>query len=218
MNAVIYYSNTGECERIARYLAQDLGYPLRDLMQLTAFDFENMVIIFPVYSQNIPAVILPLFQKLRAKHVVVLAAYGKMAHGNVLQECQRKFHWPIAAAAYLPTKHSYLPDDAPFSQFSQLDFVREALACPGIISIPQQQKNLFSNFLPGPRARLGIKLIKEKNCTHCGLCSTLCQNKKCLRCLKCVQLCPQGALGFRRSFFMDLYLRKPKRSLLIIYR
>ncbi len=218
MNAVIYYSNAGECQRIAQHLANSLAYPLWDILQLENQDFEKLVIVFPVYSQNIPPMLLPIFRRLRAKQVVLLAAYGKMATGNVLQACQKKFHWPIVAAAYIPTKHCYLPSDMPFSQFSRLDFVRDALESPRLISIPRRFQNPLANFLPGTRARLGVRLVKGKNCNHCGLCTALCPNTKCLRCLKCVQLCPRGALSFRLNVFMKLYLRKHKKTSLIIYQ
>ncbi len=218
MNAVIYYSNTGQSQSIAQWAAQRLGYPLLEMRTLQSFTLENLVVVFPVHSQNVPAELKPVFQKLTARQVIVLAAYGKMSHGNVLRECQRRYGWRLVAGAYVPTRHCYLPEDKPFRDYERLDFLEEAFARGRETSIPRSFKNPFANFLIGTRSRLGVRLVKTKMCVQCGQCAMVCGRKKCIRCLKCVQTCPQGALSFRLRFFMALYLKKPKKDELIIYK
>ena len=53
------------------------------------------------------------------------------------------------------------------------------------------------------RRRLGVKIIKNQHCNHCGLCEKHCPtgairngriSANCIRCLRCVASCPQKAL------------------------
>lgn len=218
LNAVIYYSNTGESRRIARYVADSLGYELLDMPALTRFEFGNLVIVFPVHCQSIPKPIKPVLAKLTADNVILLATYGKMSHGNVLQECQKKYKWHIVAGAYIPTKHSYLIADTPFSQYEKLGFLGDAFREAREVTIPKSFKNPLADLFPGTRSRIGVRIIRGKGCIHCGKCESACNNEKCLRCLKCVSLCPVNALSFKLNIFMKLYLKKKPQDKLVIYR
>ncbi len=213
MNAVIYHSNTGECKRIAEHIANDLGFPCLDIASLQGTEFDGLVIVFPVHCQSIPTAIRPIFSTLRARKTVLIAAYGKMSHGNVLYECQSRYGISPVAAAYLPTKHSYLPDDKPFEGLDRLGFVKDALEHGEKISLPRSFKNPLASLFPSLRSRLGVKLIRDSRCNSCGICRDVCQNKKCVRCLKCVASCPQNAISIRLTLPMRLYLklkREPK--------
>lgn len=217
MNGVLYYSNTGACRQIAGYLAEQLHYPLLDMMGTDAFRFENLVVVFPIHCQNIPRAILPILERLTAKNLVVLAAYGRMSYGNVLWECQHRYRWNLVGAAYVPTSHCYIPNDRPFTQWEKLQFVEACLKTPRPVAVPRSFKNPLADFFPEIRTRLGIRLLRNDRCNSCGLCKARCGSKKCIRCLKCIQSCPQQALTFRRSFFMRLYLGKPPKDQLVIY-
>ena len=67
MNAVLYYSNTGESKRIAEYLADKTGFDIFDITKTTQCEFASAVIVFPVYCQNVPAAVNDFLQKLRAE-------------------------------------------------------------------------------------------------------------------------------------------------------
>ena len=56
MNAVVYYSNTGQSKAIAEYFAHQLSFPLADVEQLSNVCYENLVLVFPVHCQNVPPV------------------------------------------------------------------------------------------------------------------------------------------------------------------
>ncbi len=217
MNAVLYYSNTGSCHAIAQYAANLLGFPAMELLNTTEFIFDNLVLVFPVHCQSIPVPIRPVLRKITAGNVIILAAYGKMHFGNVLWECAKNYRWNMIGGAYIPTKHSYLPEDALFTDYARLGFLADRFAVPQPVPIPRQFRNPLSGFFPGLRSRMGVKLRRNKDCNNCGLCTAACHSKKCIRCLKCVQACPRGALNFKLSFFMKLYLRKRKKNALVIY-
>lgn len=225
MNAVIYYSNTGQSKKVAEVLAQQTKYRLLDLTRTSERNFGNVALVFPVHCQNIPAVAKEFLKTCHADNLAVIATYGKMCHGNVLHESQKLYRGNIVAAAYVPTKHAYL-EDTEFADFDRLQVVADKFNVPTPVVIPRCHKNLFANFFPGARSRAGVKLYKTGDCDGCGICASVCThnaitcgkpNRKCIRCLKCVVACPVNALKFSLRLPMLLYLGKKKADELIIY-
>ena len=158
--------------------------------------------------------------------MAIIAAYGKMGYGNILNEIQKHYTHNIIAGAYVPTKHSYLPNDDRFTDFSSLQPILKKLDEASSVKIPKSFKNPFSNIFPNLRSRLGVKIYKDDKCDNCGICNTACDNKAiingktnkaCIRCLKCVTQCPKQALHFSKSLSMRIYLRKKKLNKLLIY-
>ncbi len=218
MNAVLYYSNTGESRRVAEYAAKKLGFKCFDMSETPPRELENAVVVFPVHCQSIPRAVLPVLDGLRAKNLILLVTYGKMSHGNVIYECKSKYGFNIVGAAYIPAKHIYIREDSRFEDFEKLDPVLGKLQSPTAATIPKSFKNPFAGFFPEIRSRIGVKLVKTGKCNECGLCRKICNNEKCIRCLKCAAACPQGAITFELNPFMRAYLGKKKQIELVIYK
>ncbi len=225
VNAVVYYSNTGQSKRIAEYIAQKSSIPLFDIFDLTEYEFNTAVLVFPVHCQNIPKPVKTFLDRLRVKALIPIATYGKMCYGNVLYEIQKRYNHNITAAAYVPTKHSYIEENG-FSDFESLNPIIVKINSPDRIAIPKAYKNPLSNICKGLRSRMGVKIYKDKTCDNCGKCNAVCNNnaiaygktnRKCIRCLKCVEQCPKNALHFYNRLPMRAYLRKSKCNKLIIY-
>lgn len=225
MNAVLYYSNSGESKRIAEYLADKTGFALIDINAADSLQYERALLVFPVYCQNVPQAVKEFLRKLKTEYLALIATYGRASYGNVLNEVQREHRHRIIAAAYLPTKHSYV-DEERFDEFDRLAPFIEKLDGDGEITIPRSRKNPFASFAPEWRSRLGVKIVKNARCTDCGTCNGICPqnaikygkpNGKCIRCGKCVVSCPQGALTLKTSRPMRAYLNKRKRDELVIY-
>lgn len=225
MNAVIYYSNTEQSKRIAEYLAKKTGFPLLDIFDLTEYEFDTAVLVFPIHCQNVPKPVKNLLTRLHVKALITIATYGKMCYGNVLYEIQKRYRHNIIAAAYVPTKHSYLNEND-FSDFESLNPILDKINSLDKIVIPKAYKNPLSNVCKALRSRMGVKIYKDNNCNNCGKCNAVCNNsaivygktnRKCIRCLKCVEQCPQNALHFTTRLPMRTYLRKKKCEKLIIY-
>lgn len=229
MNAVIYYSNAGESRRIADYVAEQTGYRLTDLTTVSKYVYDTAVIVFPVYCQNVPKTVDKFLKNLHAEYVALIAAYGKMSHGNVLNEIQRKYSLDVVAAAYVPTKHAYL-DEPRFDGFDRLAPLINKLIDgekrTTTVVIPKSGKNPFASFAPSWRSRQGVKIVKSDRCNGCGQCDKTCPehaivsgktNRNCIRCTRCVEACPQGALSLRLTYPMRRYLKKRKKDELIIY-
>ena len=226
MNAVVFYSNTGQSRSVAKYLARQLCYPIVDIEKIEGACYKNLVLVFPVHCQNIPDVVKTFLQTAKIEHLTAVATYGKMCYGNVLQEIQHRYHKNIVAGAYIPTKHSYIDNDDVFCDFRHLIPLIEKIKRPSKIMIPKSYKNPFANLFPALRSRLGLKISKNENCNNCDICTEHCDfkaielgytNSKCIRCLKCVKVCPNNALSFKLRLPMKLYLRKKKVDKLIIY-
>lgn len=227
MNAVIYYSNSNQSKAIADYLASELNLPSFDVIINKVKSFENLILVFPVYSQNIPQKIIDFLENVEIQYLSLVATYGKMSFGNVLYEISQQFQFQIVAAAYVPTKHTYLPHDISFNDYAKLSPLLTAIKAKRPIVIPKAHKNLFANFFPTFRSRIGVKIIKTFKCNECNLCQLICPlsairngktNNKCIRCLKCVYHCPQQALSFKLAFPLKKYLQKKPIEDLIIYK
>lgn len=224
-SAVVYYSNTGQSKRVAEYFADKTSFELCDIIGLSECVFDTVILVFPVHCQNVPDCIKHFLKRLQVKNLAVIATYGRMCYGNVLNYIQRRYDHNIVAAAYVPTKHSYL-DESGFDVFDKLTPIIDKLNNSTRVKIPKTYKNPLSDFCKGWRSRVGVKLYKDGRCDNCGACNSVCvnnaikngkPNRRCIRCLKCVERCPKGALHFTLRLPMRVYLRKKKVDDLIIY-
>ncbi len=218
MNRVVYYSNTGKCKAVAEYIGKMLSFSTLDVFDLKKGNYEKLVIVFPILCQGIPKVLLSLLDGVKAEYVSIVACYGKMATGNAIYELQKKTDYNVVSACYVPTKHAYIADDTDFVDYEKLIFIKEKFERPDTVNVPKRKKNIFSNFFPILRSRVGIKLIKNSQCIGCNICMTICPHDKCIRCLRCVASCPYSALEYKVSPLLRSYLNKNKKDELIIYK
>lgn len=225
MNAVVFYSNTGQSKAIAMYFANQLGYPLADIEIKCAEYYQNLVLVFPVHCQNIPDIVKSFLKNISVENLTVVATYGKMCCGNVLYEIQKNYQKNIVAGAYIPTKHSYIDNDDAFRDLDELKPIVEKVKEPSYIQLPRLYKNPLADIFPKLRSRIGLAIQKSENCNGCNLCAEHCSfgaiksgttNRKCIRCLKCVESCPRQALKIKLGMPLKLYLRK-KSNKIIIY-
>ncbi len=226
MNAVVFYSNTGQSKAIAAYFAKQLGYPLADMERKCAEYYQNLVLVFPVHCQNIPDIVKSFLKNISVENLTVVATYGKMCCGNVLYEIQKNYQKNIVAGAYIPTKHSYIDNDDAFCDLDELKPIVEKVKEPSHIQLPRLYKNPLADIFPKLRSRIGLAIQKSENCNGCNLCAERCSfgaiksgttNRKCIRCLKCVESCPRQALKIKLGIPLKLYLRKKKSNKIIIY-
>ena len=224
-DAVVYYSNTNQSKRLAQYFATALDYRLLDIFQVSHSHFDNLVLVFPIHCQSLPDTVKEFLANTKISCLTLIATYGRMCHGNALYEAQEKYPHSIIAAAYVPTRHSYLQDEE-FYDFDRLDPIIQKILSPFPIRLPKSYKNPFAELYKLRRSQLGVKIKKTDKCDACGLCSQICNhlaitdgvtNKNCIRCLKCVASCPKGALEFSLSLPMKAYLKKKKQDELTIY-
>lgn len=225
MNAVLYYSNTNESYNIAKYFSSKLNYTIFDMRNITEYSYDNLVIVFPVYSQNIPSDVKMIIKNIIGKKIVLISTYGKMSFGRTLYEANKLIKGMVVGACYVPTKHAYLKKDSPFNEFCKLDSLLDCFNSNKEIVIPKTRKNIFANLLINKRAKIGVKIKKNKTCNNCVECGRKClniklgkPNNKCIRCLKCVNNCPLNALDFNLNILMRMYLKKTKCNKLVIYK
>ena len=78
MNAVVFYSNTGQSKTIAAYFANQLGYPLADIETKCAEHYRNLVLVFPVHCQNIPDIVKSFLKNVSVENLTaMLETYGE---------------------------------------------------------------------------------------------------------------------------------------------
>lgn len=225
MNAVVYYSNTGQSKAVAAFLAERTGFPLLDITAVRGQDFDSLVLVFPVHCQNIPYIVKSFLRSVKIGSLTAVATYGRMCCGNVLYELRYKYRMNLVAGAYMPAKHTYL-DEGGIDGLEALALLVEKILHPAPIEVPRLYKNPLADLFPMLRSQIGVRLYRTADCTGCGLCTACCPHKamhagvpdkNCIRCLKCVAVCPQSALTYRVGLILRLYLRKRRMEKILIY-
>ncbi len=223
MNAVVYYSNSNESKKIAEYLSEKANYEIFDLRLVDQYKFNNLIIVFPVYCQNIPDEVKEFVKKIQVINVSVVATYGRKSFGNVIYEISKINKLNLISYAYVPTRHTYIENDLSFTEFDKLDCLIDKFNNPTSIKIKRYFKNLFANIMMLKRSQTNIKILKTEKCNNCNICGNICSNinkgdpnKKCIRCLRCVNICPNRALLIQKSFALKIYLKIINKNKLIV--
>lgn len=225
MTSVYCFSGCGHSRAVADYFASELNTQVIEITPDTVSHGQTAVVVFPVYCQNIPEPVKPFLKKLKAEYAVLVAVYGKVSFGNVINEAAGSTRAKIIAAACIPTGHSFLGEDASFDT-EALAPIFERIENPREAKIEKKHKNIFADLFPSWRSRIGMKIIRRDTCTSCGVCTACCPMKAirngmisggCIRCLRCVSSCPHKALQTRLSAVMGFYLRKKRKSELVLY-
>lgn len=225
LDVVIYLSHTANSKKVASFCNQYLNYKLIEFLKVDlTIKYNNVLLIYPIHSQNIPKNLNNLLIKIKCNKVIAIATYGRINHGNSLYNLRYKFNLPLVGACYFQTRHSYLKDDDFIPNYDCLIPLinrfknKEA----NIIDIKKSKSTLGYNFFPNLRARLSVKIVLDKNkCSSCNLCLKNCLNKaivngrinhNCIRCLSCVYNCPNNALDFKLSKILKIYLKNQKNN------
>lgn len=227
MTTIYCFSGSGHSLALSRALSEMLECKIAEIGfdSETSSNNDTAVVVFPVYCQNIPAPVKSFLKKMSAKHIVLIATYGKISYGNVLYEAQQLVHGEIIAGAYIPMSHTFLDEDYTFNT-RHLSSIVDRIKAPQKVQIPKTRKNLLSNIFPALRSRIGVKLTKTDHCNNCGLCETLCpmlaiQNgrihSECIRCLRCVTNCPQKALQRKNRWILKKYLKSYHKEEYVLF-
>ena len=216
MTKIYYFSGTGHSLAVAERLSEIIKCDTSEINTQTVMPSKDelAVIIFPVYCQNIPLPVKRFLKKTEAKHVVLIATYGRISHGNVLYEAQNMVRGNVIAGAYIPIGHTFINGDYTFDPLC-LPRIASRINTTESVQIPKSKKNVLSNIFPALRSRIGVKITKNSFCNECGICNAHCPmnaikygstDSKCIRCLRCVKNCPQHALKSKNSWILNKYL------------
>lgn len=224
MTEVFYFSGSGHSFAVAKAVSERLGCGLAEISKNIPAA-ETAVVVFPVYCQNIPGPVKAFLQSQPSKYIALIATYGKISYGNVLFEAQRLVRGEVIAGAYIPTGHTFLDEEASFDVSVLLPLLARINA-PQRAHIQKTRKNPLSDLSPALRSRLGVKIIKNQHCNHCGLCEKHCPtgairngriSANCIRCLRCVASCPQKALWHQNRWILKKYLERRRKEEAVLY-
>lgn len=222
MTEVYCFSATGRSMEVGKFFADHLGVRVTEK---EIADAEMAVVVFPVYCQNIPEPVRGVLPKLHANHVVLIACYGRMHHGNVLMEAAKLVSGQVIAAAYVPIGHTYLNESAGVDTEALLPILSR-IRDPKPAKLKWEFKNPLADCFPTLRSQLGVKIGRNDRCTGCDICAQSCPmgdmrwgipGNRCIRCLRCVARCPEEALDVHYSLPLRVYLRKKKKNKTILY-
>ena len=226
MNAVLYFSCSGQSKAVAEDLARKLDW---EPIETGAAQgrFKSVAVVFPVHCQSYPTPLKSFFKTLNAECVALIATYGRAHCGNAIFEAAKLINGKILAAAYLPAKHTYCESgDTVFVPEEVVEKIQLSNSGTPSVKLPKLAKTPFAGLFPSARSRAIIKIKKGENCTGCNICTAICPvkaiergkpSRKCIRCLKCVYSCPHGALNIKKSAVLRKYLEKPRCEKVIVY-
>ena len=226
-----YFSPCGETKKLALYLHKHIGGPLIDLtspfVRDTVVFSENTLLILslPVYSAQVVKPLLKVLEKVKSKWVVLNISYGQMTYGSIIHQLKDMLPFStVLAYAITPTKHSY-KDEMIEINYTHLDEIIKKVNDKSFTpcNIKTYKKAFGARFLESFRTRYNYKItINKEDCTHCLKCIALCPvnaiprdltlSNTCIRCSRCVKECPENVIHAKQSWFLKLYLRKPKNQ------
>ena len=223
---VYCFSGAGHSAEVAAYCAERLGGRVISIGEETKCRGERVLIVFPVYCENLPPPVAGFLRRAEAGCAALIATYGGMSYGRALYDAQQLFPGSVIAGAYIPTEHSLARDGWRFDGAPLASLLAKLSEGGTEIMLPKTPKHFFSDFAPAWRSRIGAKLVRDGNCTGCNACGAACPmramrqgraNRDCIRCLRCVLACPQGALSVRLSPVLKHYLRRRRCNDTIVY-
>lgn len=223
---VYCFSGAGHSAEVAAHCAERLGGRVISIGEETKCRGERVLIVFPVYCENLPPPVAGFLRRAEAGCAAFIATYGGMSYGRVLYDAQQLFPGSVIAGAYVPTEHSLARDGRRFDGAPLASLLAKLSEGGTEIMLPKTPKHFFSDFAPAWRSRIGAKLVRDGNCTGCNACGAACPmgamqqgraNRDCIRCLRCVLTCPQGALSVRLSPVLKHYLRRRRCNDTIVY-
>lgn len=218
MITVYFFSGAGHSSDLANWVSRQINAPIYPIDTNAFKETDTAVIVFPVYCQNIPKPVKKFLPTITATHIVLLATYGGISPGNVLQKASRSVCGTVIAAAAVPTGHSFL-SQSNCEDYSALIPLCNRIYQPQKIKIPRLFKNPFADFFPSWRSRMSVTIRRTSACDNCKICEISCPqqafhdgkpNHNCIRCLRCVSLCPKNALQFSVRAITKHYLLKER--------
>ena len=228
MNAIVYLSYTGNTRKVAEHLAKKAGWPLFECgSEGVPSAYENLLFLAPVHGERLPKEALEFLSRASMSKIAILATFGRIWHGNAIEDAIKKTSLPLVGAMYLPAPHCYLPEDGFRMPLEETEAILLSFGQNGPLALPEEQDTFGRWFFPRWRARVGARVVLRENCIGCNNCERSCHfhaicagkvdERRCIRCGACVKACPEGALALRLSPFLRRYLRNRRDEKVTIY-
>lgn len=218
---VAHFSPTGTTLKIARSIAQSIGFPIHEIdlstpiEVLSAQDGDILLAAMPVYGGRVPAIALERLSQINGmgQPAVAIVAYGNRAYDDALLELKEALEAngfkPFAAGAFI-AEHSIVRSIAQ-NRPNEVDLDCAKSLGSQIVQFLKQDSIIGSITVPGNhpyREYKGLSFHPKagKACVGCGQCAKLCpisaipeespsdtDTSKCITCMRCVSVCPSKA-------------------------
>lgn len=197
MQAILYFSSTGNSLHIALKLQSELGGKVLYIPNYSGdgSEFEKIIIVTPIYSFGMPTHVLALLERLnKTTEIIVVQNYGGMVGGaNYLfyDYAKNKFGLNIVSMYLIK-----MPENFTLTFTVPKFYLNSVLkhSNKNIDKVITSIKN--KNYsLPKPTKTKEQTYLKNKDNWHL-IGEDFCTNKNCTKCLKCVELCPAKNISF----------------------
>ena len=197
MNAVYFFSGTGNSRALARRVAQDLA-PCECIEITREFldggssspDLERVLVVFPSYAYGLPAMVREFLSKdfFRAEYVALAVTCGTNPGGTLSSACRilKKRGVDSHLGFTVRTVENFLPifGEQPGERVAERIERQNRLAEELAAAIAEKRRERVSGFHPLSGCVSGIfraatpllasRIRISSSCTGCGICRRVC--------------------------------------------
>ena len=220
MHSNIYFSPTGNTQKLTTYVSQQLGqYEDVDLsvdhqdLTIKMKQKDICIIGVPSFGGRVPQIAIERLNMIKGDHtpVIMIASYGNRAYEDTLIELKTNLNqngFICIAAMAIVCEHSIMhqfgkgrPDATDYHEIDLfIHTIKERLKSP-------YREISVSGNIPYREYHVSTMVpFATKKCTECGLCGKLCpvgaislehpretNSDICISCMRCVSMCPRQA-------------------------
>ncbi len=225
--AIFYFSSTGNSLYIAKKAKEKFDGKILYVPSYkdNGSEFENIIIVTPIYSFGMPLPILNLLSNFeKGKEIIVIQNYGGMIGGadRLFYEYAIKNGLKVKGIYTLkmPENFTLVMSPPPFyknmilkSADRRIDKVLNAISSSNF-KLPKKRKTKEQTYLKNMSNWhiIGQRFSVNEKCIKCKKCVNLCPVKnielkdgkinfgdKCIACLGCFHRCPQKAIIYKNK-------------------
>jgi ferredoxin len=198
MNGILYFSSTGNSLYVAQMVQKSISGELRYIPAYkgNGCEYENLIIVSPVYSYGLPVHVFDLLPSLRDRDVYMILTYGGMLAGadRLAYEyaCENGVHLKGVFAVKMVENFTLTFSTPAFYNKFMLRAVPDRLERI-IASIGRNEDSL-------PKEKKTKRLEHETNKSNWHLIARdFSVTEDCIQCGKCVKLCPSGNIALKEG-------------------
>lgn len=233
MNGILYFSSTGNSLFVAQQAQKQLSGEIRYIPRYEGdgSEYEQIILVSPIYSFGVPAHVLRLLPQLRGRKVYIILTYGGMVAGA------DRLIYEYGAENGLDVQGVYTVRMV--ENFTLTFTTVPVLNKMALRAVPKQVDKILESIRKGerhiPKEGKTKRQVFESNssnwhlltkdfsvsedCIGCGKCVELCPSgnitltdghiqfgDSCVACLGCYHRCPQKAIRYKKKKKRDRYL------------
>lgn len=228
MIGILYFSSTGNSLYIAKKVQEALGGEIKYIPNYlgTGKEYEQLVIVTPIYSYGMPTPVYDLLPKLdKRKPIIVIQNYGGMVGGAdylFYDYAKNKLGLNVVSMYKIKMIENFTLYFTVPKYYQNIQLKKCVKRVENTVNkilklqyfLPEKTKTKEQKYLKNKSNwhLIGRDFCANKDCIKCGKCVSICPVKnivledgkitfgdKCIACLGCYHRCPKKAIEFKNK-------------------